>query len=62
MSYLRISNVSKNYKDGENVYQALKNINLKFDKNEFVVILGESGSRKTIIYVNKIKMKVSIIV
>ena len=53
MSYLKISNVSKTYKDGENVYLALKNINLEFNKNEFVAILGESGSGKTNIYTNE---------
>ena len=47
MSYLRISNVSKNYIDGENVYQALKNINLEFNKNEFLAILGEWGCGKS---------------
>jgi len=47
MAYIKISNVSKNYKDGENVYLALKNINLELDKNEFVAILGESGSGKS---------------
>ena len=47
MAYIKISNVSKTYKDGENVYLALKNINLEFNKNEFIAILGESGSGKS---------------
>jgi len=41
------------YKDGENVYLALKNINLEFNKNEFLAILKESRSRKTNIYPNE---------
>jgi len=47
MAYIKISNVSKTYKDGENVYLALKNINLEFNKNEFIAVLGESGSGKS---------------
>ena len=47
MSYIKLVNISKNYQDGENVYLALKNINLEFNKNEFVAILGESGSGKS---------------
>ncbi len=47
MSFLKISNVSKSYLDGEQVYQALKNINLEFNLNEFVALVGESGSGKS---------------
>lgn len=44
---LEIENISKSYKIGTFVQKALKNINLKFRKSEFVAILGPSGSGKT---------------
>lgn len=44
---LEIKNISKSYKIGTFVQKALKNINLKFRKSEFVAILGPSGSGKT---------------
>ena len=44
---LEIKNIEKNYKTGDFVQCALKNINIKFRKNEFVAILGPSGSGKT---------------
>ena len=47
MSYIKISNVTKVYKDEENYYLALKNINLEFNKNEFIAILGPSGCGKS---------------
>ena len=47
MSYLKISNVSKIYKDEENSYVALKNINLECNKREFIAILGPSGCGKS---------------
>ena len=47
MSYLKISNVSKIYKDEENSYVALKNINLECNKGEFIAILGPSGCGKS---------------
>ena len=47
MSYIKINNVSKIYKSDNNVYLALKNINLEFNKNEFVAILGPSGCGKS---------------
>jgi putative ABC transport system ATP-binding protein len=45
---LTVDNLSKQFKTGENIVQALKNINLKVTKNETVSILGPSGSGKTI--------------
>lgn len=47
MSYIKFSNVSKIYKEGEYKFYALKNINLEFNKNEFVTIIGPSGCGKS---------------
>lgn len=44
---LELKNLSKDYYVGETTIKALKNINLKFRKNEFVSILGPSGCGKT---------------
>lgn len=48
MSILELKNVSKEYKiSGNKVFQALKNINVSFEKGELVSIVGESGSGKS---------------
>lgn len=44
---LELKNINKSYTTGNFTQQALKDINLKFRKNEFVAILGPSGSGKT---------------
>ncbi len=44
---LEIKNISKSYKIGDFTQKALDDISLKFRKNEFVSILGTSGSGKT---------------
>lgn len=44
---LQIKNISKQYKTGELVQNALKNVSLNFRDNEFVSVLGPSGSGKT---------------
>ena len=44
---LELKNLSKHYNVGENVIKALKEVNVKFRKNEFVSILGPSGCGKT---------------
>ena len=44
---LQIQSVSKRYKTGDLVQQALDNVSLNLRDNEFVAILGPSGSGKT---------------
>lgn len=44
---LELKKIKKSYKTGDFKQQALKDISLKFRKNEFVTILGPSGSGKT---------------
>ena len=44
---LKIKNITKDYVLGDNKVEALKGIDLRFRKNEFVFILGPSGCGKT---------------
>ena len=44
---LQIKNISKQYKTGEFVQDALKDVSLNLRENKFVAILGPSGSGKT---------------
>ena len=44
---LQIKNISKQYKTGDLIQNALNNVSLNFRDNEFVSILGPSGSGKT---------------
>ena len=47
MSFIEITGLYKYYGVGQNRVAALKNINLKIEEGEFVVILGSSGAGKT---------------
>jgi len=47
MPLIKLENVSKVYQMGETKVQALKNINLKIEKGENVVIIGPSGCGKS---------------
>lgn len=47
MSAIEVHNIGKIYGKGENKIEALKNINLKIEKGEFVAIVGASGSGKS---------------
>ena len=44
---LELIGVSKTYKNGDVYAAAIKDVNLKFDRNEFVSILGGSGCGKS---------------
>ena len=44
---LELNKISKSYKTGSFVQQALKEVSIQFRNNEFVAILGASGSGKT---------------
>ncbi len=44
---LQLSEITKSYTTGDFTQIALNNVSLKFRKNEFVAILGQSGSGKT---------------
>jgi len=45
-SIISLNNIQKTYFIGQVVVNALQGINLKINKNEFVVIMGASGSGK----------------
>lgn len=47
---LEIKNINKSYKTGDFKQKVLKNVSIKFRKNEFVSILRYSGSDKTLYY------------
>lgn len=44
---VRLKNISKTYLSGEVSFQALKDINLKVRKGDFIAIIGASGSGKS---------------
>lgn len=47
MEILKVSNLCKNFGRDDNVFNALKDINLSVNKGEFVMITGKSGSGKS---------------
>lgn len=47
MALIQIDHVSKYYSDGTTSSKGIEDINLTFDKGEFIAITGESGSGKT---------------
>ena len=47
MSLLKLHNIGKIYNSNDILTIGIRNINLEFDLNEFVVIEGESGSGKS---------------
>ncbi len=47
MEILNVKNLSKKYINGKNEFWALKNINFKVNKGEFVMVTGKSGSGKS---------------
>ena len=44
---LQIKKISKQYRTGDLIQNALSDVSLNFRENEFVSILGPSGSGKT---------------
>jgi putative ABC transport system permease protein len=44
---LELKSIKKSYKTGTFIQDALKDVSIKFRKNEFVAVLGQSGSGKT---------------
>jgi putative ABC transport system ATP-binding protein len=47
MPLIELEGISKIYGRGENVFPALKNIDLKIERGEFVAVTGASGSGKS---------------
>ena len=47
MKSIELKNVKKNFKDGDETIEALKETNFSVDKGEFVAIIGPSGSGKS---------------
>lgn len=46
-SVIKLSNINKQYKMGEQVFKALDDINIEIAQNEYVAIIGPSGSGKS---------------
>jgi len=44
---IELKNLSKKFKLGDNVFDALKDVNLTIKKGEFIAIIGQSGSGKS---------------
>lgn len=50
---LMMKNISKNYQDGEQVIEVLKNVSLEVAQGEFVAIVGPSGAGKVHFYLSQ---------
>ncbi|MDA3851939.1 MAG: ATP-binding cassette domain-containing protein [Spirochaetaceae bacterium] len=44
---INITNLHKNYGEGESTVHALKNVNLSINKGDFIKVIGPSGSGKS---------------
>lgn len=47
MKILKVENLIKTYKNGDNTINAVNNTSFSVDKGEFVAIVGASGSGKS---------------
>jgi ABC-type lipoprotein export system ATPase subunit len=47
MASIELKDLTKHYKQGDNIVKAVDGINLKIESGEFVAIVGRSGSGKT---------------
>src|ERR1700686_3813813 len=47
MSLIAISNLTKQYKSGDEVVEALRGLDITIEAGEFITIMGQSGSGKS---------------
>ena len=58
MKAIELKNVKKNFKDGDETIEALKETNFSVDKGEFVAIIGPSGSGRALFLLLLVDCKV----